>query len=205
MSPPVGKNAVALIVAQEIGSAALYEKEYQSPVWPGGASGATVGIGYDLGQHTSAQIAADWGTYLDPATVALMCDGAGVTGQAAHAKASALRAVRVPLVIAQQVFALSTLPRYAKGTDDALDNCDQIPPDAFGALVSISYNRGYGGWDMDDDRHTEMADISDAMTAAAYTKVPGLIRAMQRLWAHGSDLWERRGLEADLFAKSLLP
>lgn len=203
MTPTVGKSANDLIVSEEIGSESLYTARYQHPSWPGGSSGATVGIGYDLGQQTAEQIADDWRPYVDAEMLALMVSAAGVHGAAAHAVAYSIRAVTIPITTAKLVFLTSTLPRYARGTDEAMDNCDNIHPDAFGALVSISYNRGFGGWDMDDDRHKEMLAISDAMTDGEYQRIPDLILAMQRLWPAGSDLWKRRAAESFMFARAI--
>ena len=47
------------LVRFEIGSRAQYEKLYAQPTWPGGESGVTIGIGYDLGFASKAQIEAD--------------------------------------------------------------------------------------------------------------------------------------------------
>jgi hypothetical protein len=49
--------AIDLIVMEEVSSQAAYTKLYQGPTWPGGASGVTIGIGYDGGYSTPAVIA----------------------------------------------------------------------------------------------------------------------------------------------------
>ena len=41
--------AIDLIVREEVGSQARYKHKYQHPEWPGGASGVTIGVGYDCG------------------------------------------------------------------------------------------------------------------------------------------------------------
>jgi len=201
---PVGPKAQQLIVTEEIGSAALYEAEYQHPVWPGGASGVTIGIGYDLGRHTPAEVQEDWGNILSPQEISILVRCCKLTGDAAHAAVRNGLFVTVTLANAMKVFLNRTLPQYAQMTEDALDNCAQLPPDAFGALVSITYNRGASGWnDFDSPRHTEMAGISDAMDERNYAAIPDLIRHMKRLWPVDSDLWNRRLHEADLFQAAL--
>lgn len=196
---PVGDKAEALIVGEEIGSFTLYTKRYQRPVWPGGASGVTCGIGYDLGQHTAEQIRTDWTGHLSAADVETLCSVAGCKGVDAQNRLRFTQSVIIPIAVAEAVFSGSSLPLYAKMTEDALSNCDKLPPDAFGALVSLSYNRGAGGYGMDDARHTEMAAIADAMDRQAFTEIPALFVAMKRLWPEGGDLWNRRQHEADMF------
>ena len=59
--PPHGKpsdrqvadEAVRLILLYEVTNESHYEAHCQRPVWPGGQSGATMGIGYDLGYATT--------------------------------------------------------------------------------------------------------------------------------------------------------
>ena len=45
----ISPEARDLVVNFEIGSRAAYDRAYKHPVWPGGASGVTIGIGYDIG------------------------------------------------------------------------------------------------------------------------------------------------------------
>ena len=201
---PVGPKAQQLIVTEEIGSAAFYDKECQHPVWPGGASGVTIGIGYDLGQHTPAELQADWGSILGGTEITQLAKCCGLRGSAAHEQVTLGLFVTVNLSQAMKVFINTTLPQYAQMTEDALDNCGQLHPDAFGALVSITYNRGAHGWnDFNEERYSEMAGIGDAMDEKNYAAVPNLIRSMKRLWPVDSDLWNRRLHEAALFEASL--
>lgn len=201
--PIVGDKAEALIVGQEIGSFATYTKLYQHLDWPGGESGCTGGIGYDFGQHTAAQIRADWTGHLSDADVTALCSVAGIKGTAAKARLASVQAVIIPIAVAYDVFTKSTLPKYANETAAELKNCDLLPPDAFGALVSLSYNRGPGGYSDEGDRYTEMNDIADAMERKAFAEIPPLFVKMKRLWAVNSDLWKRRQAEADLFKAAL--
>ena len=69
--------AAALIIRWEVTSPAFYAKRLERPVWPGGASGITWGIGYDGGHQTAAVIADDW---LDHAAVDRLASTAGITG-----------------------------------------------------------------------------------------------------------------------------
>src|SRR5690606_9796785 len=54
------RAAAALIIRWEITSPAWYDRRLRFPVWPGGASGVTWGVGYDGGHQTRAVIEDDW-------------------------------------------------------------------------------------------------------------------------------------------------
>jgi hypothetical protein len=202
---PVGPKAYELILTEEIGSRALYQERYQHPTWPGGLSGVTIGIGYDLGYHSHVEIEVDWEKVLVPSMIAELKRCSGVRGLNAQRLVHEGVPVTVELKDAEAVFRTKTLPVYAVMTEDALDYCEQLAPDAFGVLVSISYNRGPMGWNAtpDDDRFQEMGEIGDAMAAKAFDEIPGYIRKMKRHWAEGSAVWKRRLAEAQLFEESL--
>lgn len=204
MALPVGRKAFDLIVAEEDVSEAWYNANAVHPVWPGGASGVTFGIGYDAGQHSDSEILKDWLADLGVAPATALSRCAGVQGDRARTALAFVRGISVPWAVAMKVFAASTLPRYAAKTEAALPGCDKLPPDAFGALVSIGYNRG-NDWSAKDDRHWEMADIRDAVRSGDYDEIPAAIEEMQRLWKPGSAVWKRRQHEADLFRGAFPP
>ena len=45
--PPLTAAGVTFIAREEVTSAGLYRRLYTHPIWPGGASGVTIGIGYE--------------------------------------------------------------------------------------------------------------------------------------------------------------
>lgn len=201
--PTVSQKAIDLIVFYEVTDAATYTRRYTAPTWPGGASGVTIGIGYDIGYVTKAAFAADWAARIPAAMFALLAHAVGVSGPAAHALAGEMRAsVAIDWPTANAVFAERTLPAYAADTARALSNCDALSGDSFGALVSLVYNRG-AGFTKIGDRYTEMRAIKSHMTAKAFTAVPGDIVAMQRLWPAVPGLQKRRRDEAALFRSGL--
>src|SRR5581483_10380993 len=89
--PVISQAADDLIVASEVGSRAQYEKKYRRPEWPGGASGVTVGIGYDLGYTTPAKVRSDWLPLTDGPTVEAMVSCCGVVGEAAKPRTALVR------------------------------------------------------------------------------------------------------------------
>jgi GH24 family phage-related lysozyme (muramidase) len=213
MVPVISDRAINILIGFEISSPAFYETHLSHPVWPGGGSGVTIGIGYDLGEHTVQQVTEDWSPHLDDQSLALLLTVAGVRGDAASERVYELSAIVVPFAAAQAVFSTSTLPQFADDTAKAVPKCDELSGDSFGALVSLSYNRGAGGFTRMDDRYIEMRGITAAMAQGLFSAVPGFIRKMKRIWqdADGNPLpgcaglLTRRDAEADLFESGLAP
>ncbi len=56
----ISRKGLKQLVKHEISSGAYYKKSLSHPIWPGGASGITIGIGYDLGYNSAQQIRKDW-------------------------------------------------------------------------------------------------------------------------------------------------
>jgi hypothetical protein len=79
--------AVDLIVAEEVSSQAVYQARYQHPEWPGGASGVTIGIGYDCGYSTANTIQGDRGDKPPAPMVKCLQDVAGIHGSPASSYA----------------------------------------------------------------------------------------------------------------------
>lgn len=180
----ISPAAVALIVRWEVGSASRYARRYQAPIWPGGASGVTWGIGYDGGHQTRQQIGLDWSAH-DAAS--RLQATAGITGQAAQPLVRDLRDVTVPFGMASDVFALASLPRYRASARRAfgVERFDALPADAQGALVSLVYNRGAS---MTGPAREEMRAIRDTCLPGSDVHcVAGQIRQMCRLW-RGTNL-----------------
>lgn len=197
------QTAINLIVGEEVSSKAAYEVHYQHPDWPGGASGVTIGIGYDCGYSTPDIIHADWSDKLPPAMVHALEGVAGIHGSPAHAVAHELRAtVTVPWDAAMAVFIQRDMPKWERIVAHALPNTDKLSPDSFGALVSLAYNRG-ASFDLAGDRYTEMRGIKALMAAEQFDRIPDEFIAMKRLWPGMVGLQNRREHEAALFRKGL--
>jgi hypothetical protein len=201
----VSKEAFDLIVSEEVTSKAHYEAQLRRPEWPGGSSGVTVGIGYDLGQTARETIAEDWRGRVSEAMLSSMLSASGVTGNAAAPLASGLKAsIDIPWDVAVAVHRERVLPRWEAMVDRALPNCDRLSPDCFGALVSLTFNRG-ASFAKDGERYREMRAIKAHLAAGELRSIPGEIRAMKRLWeGQGLDgLLKRRDAEAELFLRGL--
>ncbi len=164
---PISSRAFDLIVQLEVTSQALYEARYRHPTWPRGASGVTIGVGYDVGYSTVAELHDDW----DNAIPAEMDDAlevaADVPGVPAQALASQLHdTVDVAWSPAIAVHRQKIIPRWVGVVERNLLNTASIGPDCLGALVSLTYNRG-ASFDKPGDRYTEMRAIKQFMAAQA--------------------------------------
>lgn len=199
--PDIATRAVAFIAVEEVSSRAHYDAVVAAPSYPGGASGITIGIGYDL-RFEAAHFAADWGDRLDGTTHAALVPWLGRQGSAAGV--ASLSALRIGWDAAWFVFTRRSLPAYVAEARAAFPRFDELPLLSRGALVSLAYNRGTAMQDgSPDDRRREMRAIRDALAAGRPQDVPGAILAMQRLWPDVRGLRERRAREAALFAEGL--
>jgi hypothetical protein len=197
----ISQKAIDLIVREEVSSRAYYEKHYIHPEWPGGASGVTIGIGYDLGYQTVAKIKADWTGLVDQNSVNLMLRCAGVKGGDAKSLTREVQAITVPWSAAMQVFMNRDIPQWIAAVYKALPNCDLLSQTCLGVLVSLAYNRGAGGFNSSSDRFREMRQIKDAMIRRRFEVIPDFLDSMSRLWTSG--VAERRHREAALFREGL--
>lgn len=192
-----------LIVEFETGGRAYYERCLKRPEWPGGASGVTIGIGYDCGYNSRAQILADWSALPESYREAL-ANTAGVTGIRAKARAAALRWIIIPWPVAQDVFVAGTMPRFGRMTASAYQGVMGTHGHVQGVMLSIVFNRGS---DKRGDRRRELAAIDRDLMAdpKRLRDIPAQIRLMKRLWVgRGLDgLLLRREAEARLVEKSL--
>jgi GH24 family phage-related lysozyme (muramidase) len=176
----------------------------QPSQWPGGASGITIGVGYDLGFVTAEQFEQDWNPYLSGDEINRLKDVIGVSGDSARQRAGEFRDIRIQRPDAEAVFKERTLPLYSQRTEDAFPGVDQLPPPAQGALVSLVFNRGTA---MDGDRRREMRAIRDAVAEGNLKEIAKQLRDMKRLWeGKGLDgLLRRRDAEADLVESAINP
>jgi GH24 family phage-related lysozyme (muramidase) len=186
---PLSQKALALIFD--------YEGLDQPGEWPGGASGVTIGIGYDLGYVTSDEFDSDWKDCLREEDCQALAAVIGFKGNDAKARASQVAHIRLTSDQARRVFVERSVPNYQKLTAQAFPGFDKLPADAQGALVSLVYNRGAG---MNGDSRREMRAVRDAVAKGDLKEIANQIRAMKRLWVNTNltGLVKRREAEAQL-------
>lgn len=203
---PISDDALKLIVLFEVTSEALYTQRYQKPVWPGGESGVTIGIGYDLGYVTPEWFQEDWKGHLSPALIARLTPCCLKRGAAAKALTPRLKDVRVPWQVAYPQFKGVLIPRYTGLTVSKLPSAAKsLHPDCLGALVSLVYNRG-APFRSEKPRFRQMKRIRQHLEQDELCQVPGEYLDMRALWAGKpkmKGLVTRRELEAALFRQGL--
>jgi GH24 family phage-related lysozyme (muramidase) len=184
-----------------------FEDLDQPGAWPGGESGITIGIGYDLGFVTAEQFKSDWSDCLSSDDCAALAAVIGLSGAKAKACAASLAEIQIERADAEKVFLQRSVPDAQRQTEKAFPGVDKLPADAQGALVSLIYNRGPRLTDRDpnvQDRR-EMRAIRDAVAAGDLKEIANQLRLMKRLWVNKGmgGLLKRRDAEADLVESCL--
>jgi len=199
----INKKSIDFIIQHEAGGRAYYDKVLQKPIWPGGESGITVGLGYDLGYNTEKQFIKDWGKVLSEPNVKTLKTVIGFKGQKAKLSLKGeLLNIRIPYNIAYDVFVKSSIPRYYKLTLSIYPGMVNLNEDTQGALVSMIFNRGSS---LNGESRKEMRAIVDLIEAKDYEGIAEEIEKSKRLWEHkGLDgLVIRREAEADMIRNSI--
>jgi hypothetical protein len=164
-----------------------YRNEVQAgrsnrPHWPGGASGLTLGPGYDIGHRTEAEVLAFLGGELGCAGAGLTCfaAGAGLTGDDAEAYLDSNRALLDALDITTEqeeaIFALIA-PKYEDGVKRILAR--RVSP--------VSWD------DLDDDQKSLLFDYHYNVGLSKFPRFTAAVLA--RDWAAARAQSVRGGLE----------
>lgn len=180
------------------------------PYWPGGASGVTLPVGYDLGQQLVSVFRDDW-IGLDAPALHRLEPCVGVRGADAGllARSSAIQNIVIPKAIALTVFTVRTLPRYSALALKTYPGLDRMPDQVQTALTSLCFNRGGlpllsatgespEGESTDSDRYDEERLIRQAVGEGNIPNIASALRAMKRLWPDVPGLQARREREAAL-------
>jgi GH24 family phage-related lysozyme (muramidase) len=196
----LSQKAFRLILKYEVGGGInYYNKCLKHPCYPGGESGVTIGIGYDLGYNTSYQFAEDWKGIINTESYIRLLQHLGKKSTNAKAAIASVKDIEIPWEAAEIVFKKNTLPRFIEETKKAFPNSENLHPDAFGALVSLVFNRGAS---VSGQSRAEMLNIRNLIDSKDYKAIANQIRQMKRLWINkGLDgLLTRRDEEASLVA-----
>ena len=199
--PPLTAAGVTFIARAEVSSPAQYRLKYRNPIWPGGASGITIGIGYDLRFVDRARLEADWGDRLPSEKIDLLC---GVLGKCGSADLLVpVRGLEVGLLDAVTVFLRRLLPQYLDTTRSIYPQVDDLTAPRRTALVSLVYNRGARLTDSSSKKkdRREMREIRKLLKTGDLDAVPEQLESMTRLWdpAKQPGLLKRRRDEASLW------
>lgn len=174
----IPERAIDLIIAFEVGSPETYTAKYQGPIYPGGASGPTVGVGYDLGHAMSSVILRDWER--SPHAVR-MATAAGVFGpKLSPAWVKRHADIAIEWGLARQVFDQTNLLAHCRIAERAFGKgLNKLAPACKGAVVSVVFNRGGS---MKGDSRREMRTIRDVcLVTGDESCVADQIRSMARI------------------------
>ncbi len=198
----ISRKAIDLIIQHEIGGREVYTRKYQKPIWAGGDSGLTIGIGYDLGYIKEKDLFSDWAG-LNLNFLNAMKRFCGVKGEVVKTmmRGEVLNVV-IPYNMAYDVFVKKSLPKYYAMTKKIYPQLDSLNEDTRGALVSMVYNRGAK---LDGESRKEMKAIVELVAKQDYDGIAEQIERSKRLWENrGLDgLVIRREAEADLIRDSM--
>jgi GH24 family phage-related lysozyme (muramidase) len=136
---------------------------------------------------------------LNDEQLSLICGASGKTGKVGREYTKKLREAKITVdwENAVEIFNELTWPKFSKLAERAFPGLDNLCDDAYGAIVSIIFNRGTS---MKGDSRIEMRNVRDLISKKDYKKIAVEIRKMKRLWVgKGLDgLIQRREDEAIL-------
>lgn len=182
-----------LIYEFEVGGGKPYYDRFLSrPTVPPAASGITVGIGFDCGYNTEAQILRAWARLPERNRLAT---AAGLTRDRARSILPKLRDIQIAWPLAEEVFNETTLTDFLDIADRAFPGMQALHTDAQAVLVSLAFNRGGS---MKGESRREMREVRDLVPRDDYAGMASAIRRMKRLWPDVPGLLRRRDAEARL-------
>jgi GH24 family phage-related lysozyme (muramidase) len=192
-------KALNLILEYEVGGGKSYYDEFlKGPTWPKGASGMTLGIGVDCGYYSQDELSKLF-HFLPSKQLELVKNASGKTGQAGKDYTNSIKdkGIIVTWEQALEIFDNLTWPKFARLTERAFPDVDKLCDNAYGALVSLIFNRGTS---LVGDSRTEMRNIRDLVPKKDYKGIAKELRDMKRIWeGKGLDgLITRRESEAKL-------
>jgi hypothetical protein len=164
------------------------ETVQQHPYWPGGISGVTLGIGWDLGYHSRADFRREWmalgATKLEQLEAAV-----GKTGAAAQGLITQLKSITVPAAISRQVLLDSLHGYYYPFVTDHFPGLKQLPAEAQVVLISLVFNRGVSmghepDWRLakEVDKRWEFRELRGDIKGGDMFAIYAHLGTMKRLW-----------------------
>jgi len=192
-------KALALILEYEVGGGkSYYEKYLSKPTWPGGASGFTLGIGVDCAYYSPTELEKLF-YFLPKEQLEIVKGASGKTSQAGkeYTKLHKDSGIVISWDQALEMFNNLTWTKFSKLAEKAFPELDKLCDDAYGAIVSLVFNRGSS---MSGDSRLEMRNIRALVPKRDYKGIAKELRKMKRIWqGKGLDgLLSRREAEAKL-------
>ncbi len=201
----ISKAGYDFVVRWETGGKAYYERVIKGrPVWPGYASGITIGCGYDLGYHRLDDFRQQWAARIPRSDFDRLAQTIGFRTTEpdrpskvtrARALVQSLSDIVVSWTTAIEQFDNSKLPELIRQLYRSLDHLDRVHPHCRSALLSLVFNRG-PAFALSGDRFLEMREIGALMrsgTSLSFRKIPQQIRSMKRIWCRLEPVRTPRG------------
>jgi len=192
------ENTLNLLFEYEVGGGQRYYEKVglDKFTWPGGQSGPTIGIGIDCAYYSKSELA-DIFKFLNEDQIRLIQGAIGQTGDKGKEYTKTLRraGITIPWERAVDLFEELTWPKYARATEFIYPESINLCDDAYGALVSLVFNRGTS---LKGPSRKEMLAIKSLVAKQDYNGIAKQLRLMKRLWQGSSveGLVKRREAEA---------
>jgi hypothetical protein len=164
------------------------ETVQQRPYWPGGISGVTLGIGWDMGYHSRPDFHRVWAA-LGAIRIEKLETAAGKKGAAAQALIAQLKSITVPADISRQVLLTSLHEYYYPFVTEHFPSLNQLPAEAQVVLISLVFNRGVSmghepDWRLakEVDRRWEFRELRKDVNDRDLFAIYAHLGTMKRLW-----------------------
>lgn len=199
MSSSPSQKTLSLLLQYEVGGGKSYYEKYLSKfTWPGGASGPTIAIGVDCAYYSESELAKIF-SFLPKNQLTQVQGASGKFGEKGKQYTVELRAAGITVCWdkALEIFEQLTWPKFTKLAEKTFPGLAELHPDAYGAIVSLVFNRGTS---LVGEKRKEMANIKNLIPTKKYKQIAKEFRNMKRIWVgKGLDgLIERRESEAKL-------
>lgn len=193
------QKTLDLLLKYEVGGGENYYEKYLSKfTWPGGASGPTIGIGIDCAYYSESELANIF-NFLKKEEIELIKGAVGQTSEKGREYTKKLRGagISVSWEKALKIFESLTWTKFTKLAEKTFPGLSELCPDAYGAIVSLVFNRGTS---LIGEKRLEMRNIKVLIPKKDYRKIADEIRHMKRIWRGKNldGLIERREAEAIL-------
>jgi hypothetical protein len=176
------------VAAQTVAFLVKTETIQLHPYWPGGVSGVTLGVGWDLGYHNTSELNRTWAGLGEDALERLDL-AAGKKGRAAHALIGQLKSIVVPSGMSKKVLSESLNGYYYPFVTGHFPGLTSLPAEAQVVLISLVFNRGVSMGHEPDWRFAKQVDsrwefrelrrdVQEADLFAIYAH----LGTMKRLW-----------------------
>jgi hypothetical protein len=190
-------EGLQLILDFEVGGGQkYYDKFCRKPTVPGGkdtTSGITIGIGFDIAQHSHQELLDNWGPYLPDHAVSKLLSVNDLKGDSAKKMLPQMQDIIVPWEAALEQFQTFTVLKCWSMTQTAFPEVEEGPQCVQESLLDLVFNRGGS---VDGPKRFEMRTIRSLVASKKWDSIPEELREMKRLWPDTKQLCDRREAEA---------